>query len=88
MKGEEGAMSTRHGLGTVLLAAVLLVSSCVSGDPDVFIIKVASSAPADEPGSRALQRFVDVLNEAAPGRVEARLFAAAALGNESSQRRV
>ena len=48
-------MSTRHGLGTVLLAAVLLVSSCVSGDPDVFIIKVASSAPADEPGSRALQ---------------------------------
>ena len=56
-------MSTRHGLATVLLAVVMLVSSCVRGAPDVFIIKVASSAPADEPGSRALQRFVDVLNE-------------------------
>ena len=47
-------MSTRHGLGAVLLVAVLLVSSCVRGAPDIFIIKVASSAPADEPGSRAL----------------------------------
>jgi len=78
-----GLMPTRHGLGAVfLLVAVLLASACAGPDPDVFIIKVASSAPADEPGSQALQRFVDIVNEKAGGRIEARLFAAAALGND------
>jgi tripartite ATP-independent transporter DctP family solute receptor len=76
-------MTTRRGFGAVLvLAAVLFGSSCAGGDPDVFVLKVASSAPADEPGSQALQRFVDTVNEKAGGRIEARLFAAAALGND------
>jgi len=76
-------MSTRHGFGAVLLlATALLAVSCAGGDPDVFVIKVASSAPADEPGSQALQRFVDIVNEAAGGRIQATLFAAAALGND------
>ena len=77
----------RRGVGAVLLLPLLAVglsaSSCAGGgDPDVFVIKVASSAPADEPGSQALQRFVDIVNEAAGGRIEARLFAAATLGND------
>ena len=37
-------------------------------------------APLDEPGSQALQRFVDNVNAAAGGRIEARLYAGSSLG--------
>ncbi len=67
-----------------LLVAFLagsVLSACGGGRADdVFVIKVASSAPAIEPGAQALQRFVDIVNEESNGRIEAQLYAGASIG--------
>jgi len=64
--------------------AALSFAACGGGDPDVFILKVASPAPADEPGSRALQRFVDTVNEESGGRIQATLYPDSSLGGDRS----
>lgn len=66
----------------VAIISMLVTASCGGGRADIFILKVASSAPLEEPGSQALGLFVDRVNAAAGGRIEARLYAGAALGND------
>ncbi len=67
---------------TLLLVAGLVFGACGGGEPDVFVLKVAASAPADEPGPQTLQLFVDRINEAAGGRIDARLYAGSVLGED------
>ena len=47
----------------------------------VYNMKIAIAAPQDEPGSQALQRYTELVNERSQGRIKAKLFAASALGN-------
>ena len=67
---------------TILLVAILVLGACGGGETGVFVIKVAASAPADDPGPLTLQLFVDRINEAAGGRIDARLYAGSALGED------
>lgn len=73
--------STRQS-ALALVALLIGPAACGVGGPEVFVLKVASSAPLEEPGSQALSLFVDRVNAAAGGRIEARLYAAASLGND------
>lgn len=47
-----------------------------------FILKIASPAPAGEPGSQALLRFADVVNKRSGGRIDAKVYASGALGDD------
>ena len=67
---------------TLLLVAGVVLGACGGGEPDVFVLKVAASAPADEPGPQTLQLFVNRINEAAGGRIDARLYAGSVLGED------
>jgi tripartite ATP-independent transporter DctP family solute receptor len=73
---------SRTPAATILLVASLVLGACGGGETGVFVIKVAASAPADDPGPRTLQLFVDRINEAAGGRIDARLYAGSALGED------
>ena len=66
----------------IVLLVLLWLGACGGGDSDVFILKVAASAPADDPGPQTLQLFVDRVNEASGGRIDARLYAGSALGED------
>ncbi|HJO05086.1 MAG TPA: TRAP transporter substrate-binding protein [Acidobacteriota bacterium] len=66
----------------LVLVASLVVGACGGGEPDVFVLKVAASAPAEDPGPQTLQLFVDRINEASGGRIDARLYAGSALGED------
>ena len=59
---------------------IFLLFSC-SGKEDIYKIKVASSAPLEEPGSQALLKFTKMVNERSNGRIEAKLYANGTLGN-------
>jgi len=64
-----------------LLIAVygIAVSSCGQKD-EVLIMKIASPAPAEEPGSKALLRFADLVNARSNGRIKAKVYSSSALG--------
>jgi len=64
----------------VVLMGAMLLSCCAKGKPG-YDMKVAISAPADEPGSQALLRFTELVNERSNGRIKAKLFAASSIGN-------
>jgi tripartite ATP-independent transporter DctP family solute receptor len=74
--------TTRAALALVAILTMPAAAACGAGSSDVFVLKVASSAPLEEPGSQALSLFADRINAAAGGRIDARLYAAAALGND------
>ena len=61
---------------------VVWLGARVVAAPDVFVLKVAASAPPDDPGPQALQLFVDRVNEASGGRIDVRLYAGSALGED------
>ncbi len=63
----------------VLLSGMILFVGC-KGERSEFIIKVDSPAPIEEPGSQALLRFTELVNERSNGRIKAKLYAAGALG--------
>lgn len=63
----------------VLINWMLLSSGCESGRSE-FIMKVACTSPLEEPGSQALLRFTELVNERSNGRIKAKLYAAGALG--------
>lgn len=54
--------------------------SCGSGG-DSYKMKVATTAPLDEPGAQILLRFTELVNERSQGRIEAKLYPGGALGN-------
>jgi tripartite ATP-independent transporter DctP family solute receptor len=62
-----------------LLSGMLLFPGC-KGKRSGFIMKVDSAAPLEEPGSQALLRFTELLNERSNGRITAKLYPASALG--------
>ncbi len=72
----------RASHASLIIVVSLLLGACGRGGSEVFVLKVAASAPADDPGPRTLQLFVDRVNEAAGGRIDARLYAASALGED------
>ena len=63
-----------------IFLGMLLVSSCMEDHPGIEM-KVAIAAPADEPGSQALLRFTELVNERSNGRIRAKLYAASSIGN-------
>ncbi|MCK5608136.1 TRAP transporter substrate-binding protein [Candidatus Pacearchaeota archaeon] len=63
----------------VLLCVSLLFTGC-SDKEDVFIMKIDSAAPLEEPGSQALLRYAELVNERSEGRIRAILYPAGALG--------
>ena len=63
-----------------ILLTLLLLSTACRQKEDVFIMKIASSAPAEEPGSQALLRYADLVNERSGGRIRAKVYMASALG--------
>ncbi len=58
---------------------MLLVSACRPKE-QVFVMKIASPAPAEEPGSVALQKFADLVNERSEGRINAKVYMSSGLG--------
>ena len=64
---------------SMLLAIALGSNSCSQRD-DVVILKIASPAPAEEPGSKALLRFAQLVNKRSKGRIKAKVYASSALG--------
>ena len=65
----------------IIFIVILFVSLNCSDNSDTYILKIASSAPIDEPGSQALLNFSKLVNERSEGRIQAKLFANGALGN-------
>ena len=63
----------------VLLSGMILFAGC-KDERSEFIMKVDSPAPIEEPGSQALLRFTELVNERSNGRIKAKLYAAGALG--------
>ena len=59
---------------------VMILFNC-SSKKDKYILKIASSAPIDEPGSQALLKFSKLVNERSNGRINAKLYSNGALGN-------
>ena len=54
--------------------------SCGSGG-DSYKMKVATTAPLEEPGAQILLKFTELVNERSQGRIEAKLYPRGALGN-------
>ena len=65
----------------ILFLTILFLSFNCSGTNEKYILKIASSAPLNEPGSQALLKFSKLVNERSNGRINAKLFANGALGN-------
>ena len=70
----------RDLMSKIIISFIFLIFSCSSKE-DIFKIKVASSAPLEEAGSQALLKFTKMVNERSKGRIEAKLYANGALGN-------
>jgi tripartite ATP-independent transporter DctP family solute receptor len=64
---------------SVLLGGMLLFLGC-KGERAEFVMKVAIGAPVEEPGSQALLQFTELVNERSKGRLNAKLYADNALG--------
>jgi len=62
------------------ILTIFTIFNC-SKSNDEYVLKIASSAPIDEPGSRALLKFAELVNERSHGRIKAKLFANGSLGN-------
>lgn len=62
-----------------LLSGMLLFPGCKE-ERSEFIMKVDSASPLEEPGSQALLRFTELINERSNGRIKAKLYPASALG--------
>lgn len=61
------------------MGVILLFSVCRNKEAE-FIMKIDSAAPMEEPGSQALLRYANLVNERSSGRIKAKLYAANALG--------
>jgi TRAP-type transport system periplasmic protein len=64
---------------SALLGGMLLLPGCRDEGAE-FVMKVASPAPLEEPGSQALLQFTKLVNERSKGRIKAVLYADNALG--------
>jgi len=63
----------------ILICMNLLFTGCRDKE-EVFIMKIDSAAPMEEPGSQALLRYAELVNERSNGRIKAKLYATGALG--------
>ena len=63
-----------------ILITFLFFIGCKSSDDDVFFMKIDSPGARDEPGSQALFKYAELVNERSQGRIRAKVFAANALG--------
>ena len=64
----------------LILLVLLVFSPACRQREDVFVMKIASSAPAEEPGSVALLNYAELVNERSGGRIKAKVYTASALG--------
>jgi len=64
---------------SILLGGMLLLPGCKDEGAE-FVMKVASPAPLEEPGSQALLQFTKLVNERSKGRIKAILYADNSLG--------
>jgi len=62
-----------------LLGVILLFFVCRSREAE-FVMKIDSPARLEEPGSQALLRYAELVNERSRGRIKAKLYAANVLG--------
>ncbi len=64
----------------LLLLLPCLWLGCDSGSK-AYKMKVATTAPLEEPGSQILLKFTELVNKRSQGRIEAKLYPSGALGN-------
>jgi tripartite ATP-independent transporter DctP family solute receptor len=61
------------------IAALLINTGCQNaGTP--YEMKIASAAPTEEPGTQALLKYAELVNERSQGRINAKVYAAGVLG--------
>lgn len=71
--------ASKMALFLAKMGVILLFSVCRNKEAE-FIMKIDSAAPMEEPGSQALLRYANLVNERSSGRIKAKLYAANALG--------
>jgi len=64
-----------------LFILMLSLLFCCRSNGGAYQMKVATTAPLEEPGAQALLKFVELVNERSQGRIEGKLYARGVLGN-------
>ena len=68
-------------LRSIIYTGITIFLFSCSVKENIYKLKIASSAPLEEPGSQALLTFTKLVNERSQGRIEAKLYANGTLGN-------
>ena len=68
-------------LRSIIYTGITIFLFSCSVKENIYKLKIASSAPLEEPGSQALLTFTKLVNERSQGRIEAKLYANGVLGN-------
>ena len=66
-------------ISTMCIIAVSIIAGCGNSGPP-YVMKIASAAPIEEPGSQALFKYADLVNERSQGRIRAKVYAGGVLG--------